>query len=77
MIHIHRSWAEDDAKAPVTAASFGLVVVGLLVRVGAARVLALQRHTGAAGEAHGEVEAVDYGDVVEVRVATECELRQC
>jgi hypothetical protein len=29
MTRIHRSWAEDDAEAPVTAASFSLDVVGL------------------------------------------------
>lgn len=70
------SWAEDDIEPPVAAASFGPDVVGLVVRVGAAGVAALNVDAGAAGEVHGEVVPVDDGDVVEVSVATEGELGQ-
>ena len=70
-------WAEDDLVVAVAAAGVCLgVVFGEEVSIGAAAVPAGDRHAGAAGEAHGQVVAVDHRQVVEVLAAADGELRQ-
>lgn len=71
------SRTEGELVVAVAAAPRGLgTVVRKPVRVGAGGARAHQTSTGAAGEGHRQVVAVNHGDVVEILGATDAELGQ-
>jgi len=71
------SWTEGELVVAVGAASMGLgILARKRVRLRASRAPAHQSNAGAAGEGHGEVVAVNHGDVVVILGAADAELGQ-
>jgi hypothetical protein len=69
------SWTEGELVVAVAAAPRGLgIVAWKQVGLWASGVRAHQTGTGAAGEGHGQVVAVNHRDVVEILGTTDAEL---
>jgi len=80
-VHVHHppavSWTDGELVVAVAAAPRGLgIVVRKPVRLRAGGARAHQASAGAAGEGHGQVVAVNHGDVVEILGTADAELGQ-
>ena len=62
------SWTEGELVVAVAAAprGLGIIVVRKPVRLRAGEARARQTSAGAAGEGHGQVVAINHGDVLEI-----------
>ena len=70
-VHVHHppavSWTDGELVVAVAAAPRGLgIIVRKPVRLRAGEARARQTSAGAAGEGHGQVVAINHGDVLEI-----------